>query len=105
MLALHGIDTYGLEISQKAIEACNIYAETQLRQPSISNFGSAFDENLRVRGITKFVIGDFFQTDWEADCGGAPFDLIYDYTVSKLYTESTPVLILSRSSFVLYFPR
>jgi len=105
MLALHGIDAYGLEVSQKAVEAGNAYAQIQLSQPSPSNFGSAAGKNLGHRGTIKFVVGDFFKTDWEIDCGGAPFDLIYDYTVSMLCFRHVPMLTPSHSSSAPYFPR
>ncbi|KAI0157940.1 S-adenosyl-L-methionine-dependent methyltransferase [Hypoxylon sp. FL1284] len=78
MLALHGFDVYGLDVSRKGIETAEAYATAELRDPSPSNFASADPE--RSTGSVKFIQGDFFQRDWEREAGGEGFDLIYDYT-------------------------
>lgn len=88
MLALHGFDAIGLEVSQKAVDAATAYAEVELSRPSAYNFPDEEEPKLTScggMGTVKFVCGDFFQSDWEASCF-APgddqgFDLIYDYTV------------------------
>ncbi|KAK4169857.1 putative thiol methyltransferase 2 [Cladorrhinum sp. PSN259] len=87
MLALHGFDAVGLEVSQNAIDSAKAYAETELSRPSAYNFA---DEDSRDRfaavqpGSVNFVRGDFFQRGWEtsclAGCDDQGFDLIYDYT-------------------------
>ena len=85
MLALHGYDAYGLEISQKAVDTANAYAAAELAQPSEYNFSGKVGKPANLPGVAKFVTGDFFSKNWEADCeqdGIAYFDLIYDYTVS-----------------------
>ena len=63
MLALHGIDAYGLEISQKAVDACDSYARSQLSRPDTFNFGSFGSQDMDHRGVVKFVVGDFFKSD------------------------------------------
>ncbi|KAH6635909.1 S-adenosyl-L-methionine-dependent methyltransferase [Chaetomium tenue] len=87
MLALHGFDAVGLEVSQTAVNAARAYAEAELSDPSAYNFADENDEKGRATcqpGTVSFVCGDFFQRDWETGCfapgddGG--FDLIYDYT-------------------------
>lgn len=105
MLALHGIDAYGLEVSKKAVEACNIYAQSQLSDPNLFNFGSSADKDVHSRGTVKFVVGDFFKQDWEVNCGGGAFDLIYDYTVSTFRFKLTCLLTKGRSFSVPYFLR
>ncbi|KAL2017961.1 hypothetical protein VTK56DRAFT_1493 [Thermocarpiscus australiensis] len=88
MLALHGYDAYGLEVSEKAVQTARKHAAAELAAPSEHNFADAesqarFPES--ERGQPKFVVGDFFRRDWEVDCcldneGARGFDLIYDYT-------------------------
>ncbi|KAL2145869.1 hypothetical protein VTI28DRAFT_5951 [Corynascus sepedonium] len=88
MLALHGYDAYGLEVSQKGVVTARVHAAGQLAAPSKDNFSSASQGGqypVSERGRVKFVVGDFFARDWESDCcsddqGFAGFDLIYDYT-------------------------
>lgn len=88
MLALHGFDAYGVEVSKTAVEACESYASGQLEKPGVNNYGTGASSAQQAgsKGAVKFVVGDFFKRDWEADCGvegNAKFDLIYDYTVGK----------------------
>ncbi|KAF9886492.1 hypothetical protein FE257_011399 [Aspergillus nanangensis] len=80
MLALHGFDAYGLEISATAVKEAEAYASAEMEHPRPYNFGQAArataDESSR--GTARFVQGDFFRDDW---CGDdAKFDLVYDYT-------------------------
>lgn len=89
MLALHGFDAYGVEVSQTAVDACEAYAKEQLSRPEAYNFGpgSSSAREAGVRGTVTFVVGDFFKRDWEGEFqkdGDAGFDLIYDYTVSEV---------------------
>lgn len=90
MLALHGFDAFGLEVSQKAVDTANEYAERQLSQPSAYNFSENHSRTQDgARGNVKFICGDFFQRDWEEQCqseGERGFDIIYDYTVSVSVT-------------------
>ncbi|KAF3219634.1 hypothetical protein TWF106_007057 [Orbilia oligospora] len=81
MLALHGFDACGLEASSKAVDIAKEYADSQLKSPNPGFYGEKRSEY--VRGSANFVLGDFFQKDWETDCGikgDDKFDLIYDYT-------------------------
>ena len=93
MLALHGFDASGLEVSQTAVNVANNYAVAELSKPANDHFAqsqpareSVFD---REKGNVQFVSGDFFKIDWESQCqreidqSEAGFDLIYDYTVSR----------------------
>jgi hypothetical protein len=84
MLALHGFDAYGLEVSQKAVDTANAYADRELQRPSEHHFADVPTWLNVSRGRAQFVCGDFFQRDWEKSCvsdGVQGFDLIYDYTV------------------------
>ncbi|KXX82479.1 putative thiol methyltransferase 2 [Madurella mycetomatis] len=86
MLALHGFDVVGLDVSQKAVDAARTYAEAELSRPSAYNFaeGSEKRQVLGPPGTANFVCDDFFQRGWEAKyfaaCDDGGFDLIYDYT-------------------------
>ncbi|KAL7625718.1 hypothetical protein AAE478_004941 [Parahypoxylon ruwenzoriense] len=86
MLALHGFNVYGLEVSRRAVQTAEAYAEAQLASPCSRNFGDGGPPGDSV-GSVKFLEGDFFQRDWEAGINATPdggvfqgFDLIYDYT-------------------------
>lgn len=88
MLALHGYDTYGLDVSEKAVVAAREYAANELRDPSAYNFKDAPTFTLppesATRGTANFLAGNFFERDWESLLpteDGHKFDLIYDYTV------------------------
>lgn len=78
MLALHGFDAYGLEISAMGVAEAEAFATRELKDPGEANFGA--DYYGQSRGDVKFVQNDFFASDWEGEIGGK-FDLIYDYTV------------------------
>ncbi len=88
MLALHGYDAYGLDVSPTGVEAARAYAAAELATPSEYNFSSsaARDQYSGAVGHAEFVTGDFFTKDWQKDCFPdeehlTGFDLIYDYTV------------------------
>ncbi|KAI1808217.1 S-adenosyl-L-methionine-dependent methyltransferase [Daldinia bambusicola] len=85
MLALHGFDVYGLEISDVAIGIAEANAAAEFREPSDYNFGSPTAASLptECRGSVKFIQGNFFETEWEKEIAienFQGFDLIYDYT-------------------------
>tara|TARA_R110002060_G_scaffold65027_1_gene74036 strand:- start:3039 stop:3332 length:294 start_codon:yes stop_codon:yes gene_type:complete len=85
MLAHHGFDAYGLEISTDAVAAAKAYSAPEIVAPSAYNFHTAARDSLGTAGRVSFLQGDFFQRDWELATsleGDAKFDLIYDYTVS-----------------------
>ncbi|KAJ6262466.1 hypothetical protein Dda_3274 [Drechslerella dactyloides] len=105
MLALHGFDVYGLEVSPGAVSAANAYAATQLTHPSAENFSNQDYQPSDGHGGVKFVEGDFFTSDWMGDCLREEeifqgFDLIYDYTASYIL----PLLPLWCNGFLCAIP-
>ena len=74
VLAEMGYETWGLEGSRVAVDICRGEAGRKER--------------------VGFVEGDFFETGWEEKCGGADFDLIYDYTVSVPLTSEIYIFLL-----------
>lgn len=78
LLARHGFRTWGLEISQGAVDAANENVKSHL-DPSAGH-------------VADVVLGDFFQKGFEAHFGPdfKGFDLIYDYTVRSACKESRP---------------
>ncbi|RAL12426.1 thiol methyltransferase [Aspergillus homomorphus CBS 101889] len=76
MLALHGFDAYGLEVSATGVSVAKQYAESELASPQAYNRGAAWVDCQP--GKVEFIQGDFFKRDWEKP--GLKFDLIYDYT-------------------------
>ncbi|KAF2752072.1 S-adenosyl-L-methionine-dependent methyltransferase [Sporormia fimetaria CBS 119925] len=82
MLALHGFDAWGLEISETAVETAQGYAAGQLKEPSSDNFPKVDGWSRPEAGSVAFVQGDFFKRDWEKAIPGDDkrFDVIYDYT-------------------------
>lgn len=75
LLAEHGFDSFGVEISEKAIMmAREYYNENKLAAEG--------------EGKVAFVLGDYFKDDWvkrevvgEEEQAEGSIDLIYDYTV------------------------
>lgn len=89
MLALHGLDVVGLEVSAKGAETARAYAESELKDPHDYNFGSPGSVPGDGTGSVQVIAGDFFKRDWEASAvSGDGFDLIYDYTVSSTQTKA-----------------
>ena len=70
LLARHGYQVWGLEVSQGAVDIANENVKTQLDDPSPRR--------------ANVVLGDFFGKGYETHFGPdfQGFDLIYDYTVS-----------------------
>ncbi|KAJ5175312.1 uncharacterized protein N7482_001189 [Penicillium canariense] len=82
MLALHGFDAFGLEISETAIKEAEIYASAELAKPSDYHFGSGQHQPLTTGSVTFFQ-GDFFTPQWNFKAGideTTQFDVVYDYT-------------------------
>lgn len=77
LLASHGYEAYGLEISDKVIEKCLEEKKTN---------GHTYTSNVHSdrAGISTFLKGDFFASEWNNVVSGGTFDLIYDYTVSGI---------------------
>lgn len=74
LLAVHGYEAYGLEISDKAVEKC-------LEEKKINGDQYMADEHSDRVGTSTFLKGDFFAGEWNNAVPGGTFDLIYDYTV------------------------
>lgn len=86
MLALHGLNVIGLDVSQTAVSAANTYAEMQLANPSTNNFADPDERPLVERGSVQSFAADFFNSGLLAQFQDDKntfdgFDLIYDYTV------------------------
>ncbi|PLB48524.1 thiol methyltransferase [Aspergillus steynii IBT 23096] len=79
MLALHGFDVYGLDVSATGVSTAQDYARGELANPQSYNFGSesSATEAKTKKGEVTILQGDFFKSDWDR---GMRFDLIYDYT-------------------------
>lgn len=77
MLALHGFDVIGLELSPKGAEVARAYAESELSDPHEYNYGDPDAVLVDGPGSVTILSGDFFDSSWTE----AKFDLIYDYTV------------------------
>ncbi|OJJ87926.1 uncharacterized protein ASPGLDRAFT_164579 [Aspergillus glaucus CBS 516.65] len=75
MLALHGFDVVGLEVSATGVTVAKEYASNELSKPQEYNFGASWVDTQR--GSVSFIEGDFFKSDWEQE---KKYDLIYDYT-------------------------
>lgn len=82
MLALHGFDVYGLDISATGVSEARKYAASEMQSPQGYNFSSGTATTADI-GNVKFVAGDFFSSEWESETlrDGEKFDLVYDYTV------------------------
>ena len=85
MLALHGFDVIGLEVSSVAVKTAEAYAAGEMAEPSGYHYGNKDDPAVSEIGCVRFIEKDFFAKDWEKplldEIEG--FDLIYDYTVSN----------------------
>ncbi|KAF2260913.1 S-adenosyl-L-methionine-dependent methyltransferase [Lojkania enalia] len=79
LLAAHGYDAYGLEVSENAVKAAAEY----LQNPGEGKEGENCIKDEKIgKGSTKAILGDFFKDDWAEAAGGIGegFDLIYDIT-------------------------
>ncbi|TVY49583.1 putative thiol methyltransferase [Lachnellula occidentalis] len=74
LLAAHGYDAYGLEISAKALENAK-RVEGEKSGEDIYKTKEGVE-----RGKVTWLAGDFFKGDFQKDVEGETFDLIYDYT-------------------------
>lgn len=97
MLALHGFDAYGLEISPIGAETASSYTISQMKAPLPYNFGSEeYSASRPGAGHAQIIEGDFFASDWLSDRGIEAFDVVYDYTVRSF------LLLFWRFLAVLY---
>lgn len=78
MLALHGFDAYGLDVSEKGIEAAKQYSTKELANPQDYNFKHDNDRPKVSNPTTSFFVGNYFNDDWNLE--NLKFDMIYDYT-------------------------
>lgn len=90
MLALHGFEAYGLEISETGAATARKYGENELKNPRLYNFYSDKIPEQINPGTVKVLQGDFFLNEWERGIAGEDlkFDLVYDYTVRANQTFS-----------------
>jgi hypothetical protein len=85
MLALHGFDAYGLEISETAVKEAQAYTLAEMKSPSAYHFATE-QHRPDSPGSATFLKGDFFSTEWDfkGDTDDSiMFDIAYDYTVSQ----------------------
>lgn len=106
MLAFHGFDAYGLEISETAVKEAEKYASAELAKPSGYHFGSE-QRPPHAPGSVTFFQGDFFTSQWELKGGideTTKFDVVYDYTVScdNSTLKMMKLLIFLGSFYALY---
>ena len=83
LLAAHGWDAVGLEVSAEAVKSAEAIREP-IEGGKVTGY-AAVDKELG-KGEARFVVGDFFKDDWLKEIGAEAeeaFDLIYDYTVSS----------------------
>jgi SAM-dependent methyltransferase len=83
LLAAHGYDAYGLEISENAASDGKKWLENT--GEGKEGEYKTHDEKIG-KGAAKVLLGDFFEDGWAAEAGGIGegFDLIYDCTVSAI---------------------
>jgi hypothetical protein len=81
MLALHGFEAYGLDISETGVIEAKKYVSAELEKPQDYNFGEFKHPVRENAGPVSFYTADFF-SDWN---NGLQFDIVYDYTVSFFY--------------------
>lgn len=78
LLAEHGYDAVGVDISDAAILDAKVWVNDQLNKTQSSG-------GLAPKGAIQLVAGDFFKDDWVESLGievEGGFDIIYDYAVS-----------------------
>ena len=79
LLASFGYDAFGLEVSETAVRRC--YEEQKANTHKY-----AVNDETAGAGAVTFMHGDFFGTDWMINIqGDGKLDLIYDYTVGRLF--------------------
>ncbi|TVY37559.1 Thiocyanate methyltransferase [Lachnellula subtilissima] len=84
LLAAHGYDAYGLEISVKALEIAK-RVEGEKGGEDIYETKEGVE-----RGRVTWLAGDFFKGDFQKDVEGGTFILIYDYTVRFPFLSALP---------------
>ena len=97
MLALNGVEVWGLEVSQKAVDSANANIKAELAKATDENFEKG--ERRSKPAAAEVLLGDFFEQDWESQVGTdfEGFDIIYDYTVSPTSPCRPHKLLISLS--------
>ncbi|KAL8713979.1 MAG: hypothetical protein Q9220_002125 [cf. Caloplaca sp. 1 TL-2023] len=86
LLASHGYDVYGLEVSDEAVRGCREEEKANADKYPVK------DKSIGA-GKSTFIKGDFFASEWSRDM---TFDLIYDYTVRALLTVNRRLIEVAR---------
>lgn len=86
MLALHGFDAYGLDVSETGISAARDHAKKEIQSPGENNFGSNW-KGSQGTGSVNFLQADFFAQEENEP----KYDLIYDYTVRAKIQYFDPI--------------
>lgn len=110
LLAAFGYDAYGLEVSQKALEAAREYEQIHRGDEIYQGHEDPFNPGKKYdKGTVTWLAGDFFKNDFlknfESEEG--TFDLIFDYTVtfiidtpqSRLMAKHPVVSVCSASRY------
>jgi SAM-dependent methyltransferase len=101
LLASLGYDAYGLEVSEKAVEACVRNAADTYDKYKDEQAGEGKSD---AGGRYTFIQGDFFKDEWlelsALNDKDFKFDLIYDYTVGAAYEGLPTVADILHSSSV-----
>jgi SAM-dependent methyltransferase len=90
LLAAAGYDAIGLDLEGAIQQANSFTIEAWGRKEY-----DVWDERIG-RGELEFVDGDFYKEDWEKEVGEGGFDVIYDYTVSLLFNNTSCLLFFMR---------
>lgn len=76
LLAAHGYDAYGLDVSERALENAK-EVEKDIEGKEVYEARPGVE-----KGSITWLVADFFKNDFQRDLeGDGTFDLIYDYTV------------------------
>ena len=106
VLAAFGYDALGVEISSSAVRACERFAEEVLQKEKAGqDIGDFATKDASIgKGSVRFLTGDFYQDEWVCEDLGsdsAKYDLIYDYTVSRVGQEVFILIIIAPHFFVV----
>lgn len=77
LLASHGYDAYGLEVSEKAVQRC-------LEEQKANGHKYPVKDEAAGAGSCTFLKGDYFDDTWsKKTTAEGTFEFIYDYTVNE----------------------
>lgn len=77
LLASHGYDAYGIDVSETALEEAEIIKQRDAGDETKYPVRAAGGKG---KGEMKFFMADFFNDSFMEKTGGGSFDIIYDYT-------------------------